>query len=115
MGTLLAGVGIAITGTVLPGIVKEFFARRADAVTGIYLMGMAIGAALASGAAVPVAEVLDSWQASLAAWGGLASWRCSRGRRSRGASTSTSRRRSRTPATALGAINGWRGSRARAG
>lgn len=71
-GTLLAGVGIAIVGTVLPGILKEFLARRAGAVTGIYLMGMALGAAIASGAAVPMADVLGSWEASLAAWGGLA-------------------------------------------
>jgi CP family cyanate transporter-like MFS transporter len=33
-GTLVTGIGIAIGGTLLPGIVKEFFARRVGAVTG---------------------------------------------------------------------------------
>ena len=34
LGVLVAGAGIAVAGTVLPGIVKEFFADRAGTMTG---------------------------------------------------------------------------------
>ncbi|MGZ4594574.1 MAG: MFS transporter [Actinomycetes bacterium] len=79
LSTLLAGVGIALCGTVLPGIVKEFFAERSGLVTGVYLLAMMVGATAASALAVPLAGALGSWQRSLAAWSvvaavGLAAW-----------------------------------------
>jgi CP family cyanate transporter-like MFS transporter len=67
-GTFVAGVGIAICGVVLPGIVKEFFPARAGAATGAYLVALAVGASLAAALAVPIARALGSWEASLAAW-----------------------------------------------
>jgi CP family cyanate transporter-like MFS transporter len=70
--TLLAGIGIALCGTVLPGIVKEFFANRPGIVTGVYLVAMMVGATAASALAVPLAEALGSWQRSLASWAVLA-------------------------------------------
>ncbi|MDQ1664393.1 MAG: transporter, family, cyanate transporter [Actinomycetota bacterium] len=70
--TLLAGIGIALCGTVLPGIVKEFFANRPGIVTGVYLVAMMVGATAASALAVPLAEALGSWQRSLASWSVLA-------------------------------------------
>jgi len=42
------GVGIALAGTVLPGIVKEFFAERSGTMTGVYLLAMMVGAATRS-------------------------------------------------------------------
>jgi CP family cyanate transporter-like MFS transporter len=79
LGTLLGGAGIALCGTVLPGIVKEFFASRPGRVTGVYLFAMMTGATVAAAAAVPLAEALGSWQRSLAFWSviamlGLAAW-----------------------------------------
>lgn len=79
LGTFLAGVGIATTQTVLPGIVKDFFPSRAGAVTGLYLVAMAGGATLASGTAVPLADAWHSWTWALAAWTapaavGVAAW-----------------------------------------
>jgi CP family cyanate transporter-like MFS transporter len=79
LSTLAVGIGIALAGTVLPGIVKEFFAGRSGAMTGLYLLGMMVGAATASALAVPVADALGSWQESLALWGllaavGLVAW-----------------------------------------
>jgi CP family cyanate transporter-like MFS transporter len=79
LSTLLAGVGIALCGTVLPGIVKEFFAHRPGLVTGIYLLAMMVGATAASALSVPLVDLLGSWQRSLAAWSvlalaGLAAW-----------------------------------------
>jgi MFS transporter, CP family, cyanate transporter len=72
VSTLLAGIGIALCGTVLPGIVKEFFAHRPGIVTGVYLLSMMVGATAASALAVPLSHVLGSWQRSLAAWSVLA-------------------------------------------
>lgn len=77
--TVLVGVGIALCGTVLPGIVKQFFRQRSGAMTGVYLLAMMVGAAAASALAVSLAAVLGSWQASLATWAvlalvGLAAW-----------------------------------------
>jgi CP family cyanate transporter-like MFS transporter len=79
LSTFLAGVGIALCGTVLPGIVKEFFAHRPGIVTGVYLLAMMVGATAASALAVPLADALDSWERSLAAWSivavvGLLAW-----------------------------------------
>ncbi|MHB1738944.1 MAG: MFS transporter [Actinomycetes bacterium] len=75
LGTLVAGVGIAIIGTLLPGLVKEFFAARSGVITGMYMFAMMAGAAGASALAVPLARLTGSWPASLAVWAvlGLAS------------------------------------------
>lgn len=77
--TLLVGIGIALCGTVLPGIVKEFFRGRSGAMTGIYLLAMMVGATAASALTVPLSDVLGSWEGSLAVWAvpvvlGLAVW-----------------------------------------
>ena len=79
LGTLLGGAGIALCGTVLPGIVKEFFSHRPGLVTGVYLFAMMVGATVAAAASVPLADALGSWQRSLAFWSviallGLAAW-----------------------------------------
>lgn len=73
LGTFVAGVGIAIASTLLPHLVKIFFRpKRVGLVTGLYMAGMLGGATLASAVAVPLAERLGSWQASLGAWAVLA-------------------------------------------
>ena len=79
LSTLAVGIGIALAGTVLPGIVKEFFAERSGTMTGVYLLAMMVGAATASALAVPLADAFGSWEQSLAVWGllaavGLAAW-----------------------------------------
>jgi CP family cyanate transporter-like MFS transporter len=67
-GTLLAGLGIAACGVVLPGIVKEFFPGREGAASAAYIVAMMLGASVGAGAAVPLEQLLGSWAASLAAW-----------------------------------------------
>jgi CP family cyanate transporter-like MFS transporter len=72
-GTLVAGVGIAVGGALLPGVVKAWFPARAGAVTGLYTAGLVTGAMLASAATVPLSHVLGGgWPAAIAAWGLLA-------------------------------------------
>jgi CP family cyanate transporter-like MFS transporter len=67
-GTLIAGIGIAACGVVLPGTVKEYFPGRAGAATAAYLVAMMLGAAAAPAVAVPLSHALGSWEASLGAW-----------------------------------------------
>ena len=67
--TFVAGVGIAIGGTLLPGLVKELFPpERAGLVTGLYMLAMMGGAGAASALSVPLQGRLGSWEASLGSW-----------------------------------------------
>jgi len=73
LGTFVAGVGIAIGGTLLPRLVKALFPpARAGLVTGLYMFAMMGGAAASSALAVPLQGWLGSWQASLASWSVIA-------------------------------------------
>jgi CP family cyanate transporter-like MFS transporter len=72
-GTLVAGTGIALAGTLLPGVVKAVFpAARSGAGTGVVMFAMMGAAAVAAAAAVPLAEALGGWSRSLLAWAPLA-------------------------------------------
>jgi MFS transporter, CP family, cyanate transporter len=72
-GTLLAGAGIALAGTLLPGLVKAVFpARRAGLGTGLTMVAMMGGAGMASAVAVPLAGALGGWSRSLLVWAPLA-------------------------------------------
>jgi MFS transporter, CP family, cyanate transporter len=72
-GTLLAGIGIALGGVLLPGVVKAWFPSRAGAVTGLYTAGLVGGAMVAAAATVPLMEALGrGWPAAIGAWGLLA-------------------------------------------
>jgi MFS transporter, CP family, cyanate transporter len=72
-GTLVAGIGIAMGGALLPGVVKAWFPARAGSVTGLYTAGLVAGAMIASAATVPLLDALDAgWPAAIAAWGLLA-------------------------------------------
>ena len=71
-GTLVAGVGIAMGGALLPGVVKAWFPARAGAVTGLYTAGLVTGAMLASAATVPLDHALGGWPPAIGAWGLLA-------------------------------------------
>ncbi|SHE49634.1 MFS transporter, CP family, cyanate transporter [Seinonella peptonophila] len=66
--TTVAGCGIAVTGAVLPGLIREHFASRAGMMTGLYAGAMALGATIAAGAAVPLRDTFDSWEKSLSVW-----------------------------------------------
>jgi len=72
-GTVLAGAGIALAGTLLPGVVKAVFpARRSGLGTGLTMVAMMGLAGVASATAVPLADALGGWPASLLAWAPLA-------------------------------------------
>ena len=68
-GSALAGAAIGVIGVLLPGIVKRDFASRAGLMTGVYTMALCLGAALAAGFTVPVAEHFShDWRPALALW-----------------------------------------------
>ncbi|MDE1165170.1 MAG: MFS transporter [Pseudomonas sp.] len=68
-GTLLAGASIGIIGVLLPGIVKRDFPNQAGTMTGVYTMALCLGAALAAGSTVPLAQKMgDSWSLGLGFW-----------------------------------------------
>ena len=72
-GTLVAGIGIAMGGALLPGVVKAWFPSRAGAVTGLYTAGLVAGAMLAAAATAPLSDALArGWPAAIGAWGLLA-------------------------------------------
>lgn len=72
-GTLVAGVGIALGGALLPGVVKAWFPSRPGTVTGLYTAGLVAGAMLASAVTVPLMDALGiDWRAAIGAWGLLA-------------------------------------------
>ncbi|ANY05978.1 MFS transporter [Pseudonocardia sp. HH130630-07] len=67
-GSVLVGLGIGVAGVLLTGVVKQYLAERAGAVTGAYVVSMMVGATVASAAAVPLAVALGGWSFSLAVW-----------------------------------------------
>ena len=72
-GTLLAGFGIAVAGTLLPRLVKAVFPpERTGTITGLYMLAMMGGASASAALSVPLAAQLGSWQGSLASWSILA-------------------------------------------
>jgi len=72
-GTALLGVAIAVLNVVLPALVKRDFPGRIGPVTGAYSAVQSVFAAIAAGAAVPVAAWSSyGWRFPLAMWAGLA-------------------------------------------
>lgn len=68
-GSILAGASIGIIGVLLPGIVKRDFPKQAGTMTGVYTMALCLGAAVAAGTSVPLAQAFgDSWQIGLGFW-----------------------------------------------
>lgn len=71
LGTAVIGVGITIANILVPVVIKRDFGRHASRVTGYFVATMAVGATMASGLAVPLADWLH-WRGALAAWALLA-------------------------------------------
>jgi CP family cyanate transporter-like MFS transporter len=67
LATLPIGIGIAVIGVALPGVVKHHFPLRGGATTGLYVASLNVGAAAAALAIVPLAAALGGWR-----WGFVA-------------------------------------------
>jgi MFS transporter, CP family, cyanate transporter len=66
--TFVAGAGVAVLGIVIPAVVKSAFDGHQGAATGAYSVAMMGGSVIAATLAVPLADALGSWRASLASW-----------------------------------------------
>ncbi len=70
LGTILLGIAIAFGNVLLPALVKRDFDKRSGFMTSLYSGMMGVGAALAAGLSVPIAEYFPgSWKTSLGVWG----------------------------------------------
>lgn len=68
-GTVIIGAAIAMANVVMPAAIKHDFARRAGLMMGLYSTALFVGAALASGATVPLLPVVGGdWRGALALW-----------------------------------------------
>lgn len=68
LGTIGAGLSIAIANVLLPTIVRIQFPGKVAAVTGAYTTLLAISASLAASAAVPSSLAFGGWSPALAIW-----------------------------------------------
>lgn len=67
-GTLLAGAAVALAQTLVPILVRTRYASRAGLLTGGYTMALTLGAAIASGTAVPFEHAFGGWRGALAVY-----------------------------------------------
>jgi CP family cyanate transporter-like MFS transporter len=66
LATVPIGIGIALTGLALPGVIKENFPGRPGAATGTYVAALALGGGLAGALVVPLEDALGGWREALA-------------------------------------------------
>lgn len=71
VGTALIGAAIAVANVLVPAVVKADFPDRIAVATGAYSSALGVFAALASGLAIPIAD-LAGWRVALGCWAGLA-------------------------------------------
>jgi CP family cyanate transporter-like MFS transporter len=67
-GTVIIGAAISLIMTLLPGLIKRSFPGHAANITGFYTTTLTIGAALASGVAIPLKDMAGSWRMAQAVW-----------------------------------------------
>ena len=68
IGTIGAGLSIAIANVLLPTVVRIQFPKRVALVTGAYTTLLAVSASLAASIAVPSSNLLGGWNPALAIW-----------------------------------------------
>ncbi len=64
---ILAGIGIAIVQSLMPGFAKRNFGSATGRVIGVYSTGIVAGACIAAGTAAWISDTLG-WKATLGAW-----------------------------------------------
>ncbi|SHF50035.1 MFS transporter, CP family, cyanate transporter [Salegentibacter echinorum] len=70
LGTTLLGIAIAFGNVLIPALTKQNFPDKAGLITSLHSATMSVGAAVAAGLSVPLANDLNlGWRGSLATWG----------------------------------------------
>lgn len=68
-GTALLASAIAIGNVLVPGLIKRDFPDKLGVLTSVFATSLALSAALSSGVAVPLAEILPGdWRSALGIW-----------------------------------------------
>lgn len=67
--TIPIGIGMGLAGAMLPVAVKERFADRPGFATGVYTVGITLGAAIAAATVVPLADLGNGWRTPLVIFG----------------------------------------------
>ena len=68
-GSLLAGAGVGVANVLIPGLLKRDFPQALPLMTGVYSMGLCVGAAVAAGTTAPLRIALGGdWAGALAFW-----------------------------------------------
>lgn len=68
IGTLTAGLAIAVSNVLLPAVVRDRFPTSIAKVTAAYTAVLAISASFAAASAVPASDSLGGWNAALLVW-----------------------------------------------
>jgi CP family cyanate transporter-like MFS transporter len=68
VGTVAAGLAIAIANVLLPTIVRERYPKNVALVTGMYTTVLAVSASFAASIAVPSSLALGGWRQALVIW-----------------------------------------------
>lgn len=68
IGTIGAGLSIAIANVLLPTVVRIQFPKSVALITGAYTTLLAVSASLAASMAVPSSNILGGWNPALAIW-----------------------------------------------
>lgn len=79
LASVLIGLAIAICNVIFPTLIRAEFPSQVARMTAVYTTLLSIFASLASAVAVPFADALGGWQASMAVWAipgvfALAAW-----------------------------------------
>jgi len=68
LGTIVAGLSIAVANVLLPTIVRVEFPKRVAVVTGSYTTLLALAASFAASVAVPSSSLTGGWRSALMLW-----------------------------------------------
>lgn len=68
LGTVVSMSGLAVCNVAMPSFIREHYAHRTAAMTGVYTITMSLGATISAAVSVPLAMQLDSPSLGLAAW-----------------------------------------------
>lgn len=79
LSVVLAGIGLALIGGLMPSIVRDEFPDRIGMASGAWTASMFVGATIGAALTVPLSRTLGSWEAALAFWAvtaviGLIAW-----------------------------------------
>ena len=68
LGTVVSMCGLAVCNVAMPSFIREHYADRTAAMTGVYTITMSLGATMSAAVSVPLALQLGSPSLGLAAW-----------------------------------------------